>query len=389
MVRSSALSAVAFYTALVSSTWALNQKLHGLNYDLRQAPDWDPNRCKSADAIAADLKILSSITSNVRTYSLSDCDVSSVLKTAKSLSLTVWLGVWVSEDPKVYDAEVKAFKQLMSAGLIDSNVVGINVGSEAVYRKDITAQQAIKYATDFKKVMSDHDLKIPVSITDIVDTFIQYPDMLKVGNIVTINQFPFWEKIDAHKAAAQFNKRIQPLLKMAGDMEVVVSETGWPTAGFAANASVASEENAAIYLNDFYQLAKSKGWKYYYFAAYDTPHKEKQEDDASTVESHFGIFNEKGVMKAAYKNLTFTKNGDISSSNDSATLASSGSLATSNDTDTLSPVNGNADSTRSDRSKTDSKAPTDANAKHSASSQLVTASFALGLSLVSTVFWIL
>ncbi|KAI9909805.1 hypothetical protein PsorP6_010823 [Peronosclerospora sorghi] len=244
---------------LYCPTWALDQKLYGLNYDLRQGSDWDPNRCKSADAIAAELKLVSSITSNVRTYRLSDCDVSSVLTTAKTLALTVWLGVWVSEDPKVYDAEVASFKQLMSACLIDSNVVGLNVGSEAVYRKDITAEQAIKYATDFKQVMSDHNLNIPVSITDIVDTFIQYPDILKVGNIVKINQFPFWEQVDAHTAAAQFDQRIQPLLKMAGEMEVVISETGWPTVGFAANASVASEENAAIYLHDFYQLAQSKG----------------------------------------------------------------------------------------------------------------------------------
>ncbi|POM57832.1 Putative endo-1,3-beta-glucanase, partial [Phytophthora palmivora] len=105
MVRVFALSAAAV-AMMASSTSALDQKLYGLNYDLRQGPDWDPSKCKSADAIAADLKILSTITSNVRTYSLSDCDVSGVLTAAKELSLTVWLGVWVSEDETVYDNEV-------------------------------------------------------------------------------------------------------------------------------------------------------------------------------------------------------------------------------------------------------------------------------------------
>ncbi|KAG1711159.1 hypothetical protein DVH05_013875 [Phytophthora capsici] len=395
MVRVFALSAAA--AMLAASSSALDQKLYGLNYDLRQGPDWDADKCKSADTIAADLKILSAITSNVRTYSLSDCDVTGVLKAAKDLSLTVWLGVWVSEDSKVYDAEVAAFKKLISAGLIDSNVVGINVGSEAVYREDITAEQAIKYATDFKKVMSDNDISVPVSITDIIDTFVQYPDMLKAGDIVTINQFPFWEKIEADKAAAQFNKRIQPLLKMAGDMEVIISETGWPTGGSATNGSVASEENAATYLNDFYELAESKGWKYYYFAGFDTPYKEEQADDATTVESHFGIFDDKGTMKTAYENLKFTKTGDFSASGSSATTTSSGSSSTSVGAGTVAPGGGSSGTTTSsgygDSTNTQSSSSTNkagsssiSNAENG-SSQLVAASFAVVLGVVSTMFW--
>ncbi|KAG3117312.1 hypothetical protein PI124_g3416 [Phytophthora idaei] len=396
MVRVLALSAAAV-AALASSTSALDQKLYGLNYDLRQGPDWDPSKCKSSDTIASDLKILSAITSNVRTYSLSDCDVTGVLKAAKDLSLTVWLGVWVSEDSKVYDAEVKAFKELISAGLIDSNVVGINVGSEAVYREDITAEQAIKYVTDFKKVMSDNDISVPVSITDIIDTFVQYPDMLKAGDIVTINQFPFWEKIEADKAAAQFNKRIQPLLKMAGDMEVIISETGWPTGGSAKNGSVASEENGAIYLNDFYQLAESKGWKYYYFAGFDTPYKEEQADDTTTVESHFGIFDDKGIMKTAYESLKFTKNGDLGTSGSSDTTTSSGSSSTTVGAGTVHPGSGTSSgtpgtSTTSGTSNTQSSSSTDTAGSSSistenGSSQLMATSFAAIVGVVSTMFW--
>ncbi|RLN62647.1 hypothetical protein BBJ29_000993 [Phytophthora kernoviae] len=383
---------------LAASTSALDQKIYGLNYDLRQGPDWDPSKCKSSDTIASDLKILADITSNVRTYSLSDCDVSGVLKAAKELSLTVWLGVWVSEDSKVYDAEVAAFKKLISSNLIDDNVVGINVGSEAVYREDITAEQAIKYVTDFKKVMSENDIKVPISITDIIDTFVQYPDMLKAGDIVTINQFPFWEKIEADKAVAQFNKRIQPLLKLAGDMEVIISETGWPTGGSATNGSVASEENGAIYLNDFYDLATEKGWKYYYFAGFDTPYKEKQADDATTVESHFGIYDDKGNMKPAYESLKFTKSSSTSSTSGSSTTASSGSASTSVGAGTVSPgtSSGTSAGTSAGKSGGDSATTTSSSStassssisnEDSGSSQLVAAGLAACIGVVSTMLW--
>ncbi|KAG7396499.1 glycoside hydrolase 3 protein [Phytophthora boehmeriae] len=392
------LPASAAVAMLAASTSALDQKLYGLNYDLRQGPDWDPSKCKSSDTIAADLKILADITSNVRTYSLSDCDVTGVLTAAKELSLTVWLGVWVSEDEKVYDAEVAAFKKLVSAGLIDSNVVGINVGSEAVYREDITAEQAIKYVTDFKKVMKDNDVSVPISITDIVDTFIQYPDMLKAGDIVTINQFPFWEKIEASKAVAQFNKRIQPLIKLAGDMEVIISETGWPTGGSATNGSVASEENGAIYLNDFYNLATEKKWKYYYFAGFDTPYKEKQADDETTVESHFGIYDEKGVMKPAYDSLVFGKAASTSStSSGSSATTSSGSTSTLVGAGTVSPGAGTSSGTSDGTSGGDSATTTSSSSntassssianQDSGSSQLVAASLAACVGVVSTMLW--
>lgn len=237
------LAAAALPPAAVD---ALDQQLYGINYDLRQGADWDPKRCKTEATIAADLKVLKTISTNLRTYALADCDIAPVLRTAKEIGMTVWVGVWVAADPEVYNAEVKALNALIAANLIDKNVVGFNVGSEAVYRKDITAEKAIEYLTDFKSVLAKNSISTPVSITDIVDVLTAYPDMVKASDVVTANQFPFWEKIDASKAVAQFDKRIQPLLTLANGKEVVISETGWPTGGKNVNASTASPEGAAV-----------------------------------------------------------------------------------------------------------------------------------------------
>lgn len=249
-LRSTALAASLLLATATTSTRALDQKIYGINYDLRQGPDWDPKKCKPATAIAADLKILKTISDNVRTYSLSDCDVAPVLVEAKKIGMTVWIGVWVSEDKSVYEAEVKALKTLLAANLIDSNVVGFNVGSEAVYRKDITPEQSIAYLTDFKSVLAASKITAPVSITDIIDVLTAYPDMIAAGDVVTANQFPFWEKIEPSKAVAQFDSRIKPLVALAGGKEVIISETGWPTAGKSVNASATSPEGAAVRLWD-------------------------------------------------------------------------------------------------------------------------------------------
>ncbi|KAJ0406025.1 hypothetical protein P43SY_010081 [Pythium insidiosum] len=319
---------------LVASAAAQDFKLYGINFDLRQGPDWDPNKCKSASTIASelkilssitkhvrtyaltdcDLKILSSITKHVRTYALTDCDVRPVITNAKSLGLDVWLGVWVSEDEKVFANEVMTLKALIKEGLIDSNIIGFNVGSEAVYRKDISAEQAIKYLSDFKKVLADNNIKVPVAITDIVDVMTQYPDMVTAGDVVTINQFPFWEKMDPAKAAAQFYDRIQPLLTIAaqfydriqplltiaGNREVIITETGWATDGKNENASDATAAASARYLRDFIQLADKQKWKYYYFQGFDSPWKTKLPGHEDSVEGHFGLYTVDGKIKPAF-----------------------------------------------------------------------------------------
>lgn len=61
------------------------------------------------------------------------------------------------------------------------------------------------------------------------------------------------------------------------------------------------------YLNDFYLLSKERGWKYYYFAGFDTPHKAEQAQDPDTVEQFFGIFGTDRVMKTEYANLKIAK----------------------------------------------------------------------------------
>lgn len=70
------------------------------------------------------------------------------------------------------------------------------------------------------------------------------------------------------------------------------------------------------YLNDFYILAKERGWKYYYFSGFDTPYKAEQAQDPETVEEYFGLFGADGVLKTAYADLKFTKMESASSSDD-------------------------------------------------------------------------
>jgi hypothetical protein len=241
-------------------------------------------------------------------------------------------------------------------------------------------------------VLTKNKITAPVSITDIVDVLTAYPDMVAAGDVVTTNQFPFWEKMDASKAVAQFNKRIQPLLTLAGGKEVIISETGWPTAGTNANASVATPEGAGRYLNDFYLLAKEQGWKYYYFSGFDTPYKAEQTQEPETVEVYFGIFGSDGKMKSAYADLKIAKIESTESEASSTTGSSTGTSGTTG-TGSTSPgsVHASASSSAgtsgvSKNNSTKSSTNSKTNSSNAASSQLATASLTACLAIVSAVF---
>jgi hypothetical protein len=57
-------------------------------------------------------------------------------------------------------------------------------------------------------------------------------------------------------------------------------------------------------MNEFVALATKKGWKYYYFAGFDTPYRKELDNQKDSVEAYFGIFNVSGKLNTHYEALT-------------------------------------------------------------------------------------
>lgn len=242
------LAVCCFAVLLARDAEALNVKLKGVNYDFRKGPDYDAERCKAASSISRELRFLRTITPRVRIYALSDCNVRPVLKSAKQLNMTVWMGVWVGNTTKVFERELKMLKTLLQEGAIESGqVVGINVGSEALYRNDSTASELIANMKSVKELLAANNLgSIPVSITDTLGELLKNPSVIQAVDVVSFNAFPFWGKIPIEDAAKNLNDSVAELRQVAGNKPFVITETGWPTDGSSRKASKASSENAAV-----------------------------------------------------------------------------------------------------------------------------------------------
>lgn len=297
-------------TINVQSAAAKEIKLYGLNYSSRKGPDWDPEKCKSRAAIKADLQLLKSLTNRIRIYSLTDCDQGrTILALAKELEMQVWLGMWVGKEPDAFEGELTELKSMIDDNLIvPSDIIAIHVGSEAIYRKDVTAAEAIDNMETVKMILTEAQLSdIPVSIADIGDIYEETPALTAAVDVVSANNFPFWEKKTAEEAAAYLITRSAKVIADAGSKPFYLGETGWSSSGKNENASIASPANQATYFETFYcQVDVKSNWRYFYFTGLDDEWRTQQEGEKDTVEGHFGIFHVNRTMKSWFKNMKFT-----------------------------------------------------------------------------------
>ncbi|CAK4646876.1 hypothetical protein LEN26_015320 [Aphanomyces euteiches] len=307
-------SQIVVLVALLLTTHALNVKLSGVNYNPRKGADWEPwdRKCKSTEEVELDLRAISLITDNIRLYSMNDCNqVELVIPVAKEVGLKVWLGMWIDSYNTSYPAELATLKRLINNGVIDNDVTGLHVGSEAIYRQDVTIAKAIEYFYEVKGTTTAANLTFPITIADVGDVYAGHPELFQVVDVVSANSFPFWENKTIEECITYFYMRMGPIMGMArvNNKKIIISETGWATAGWAYKAGIATPENAALWMNDFHIFAMEFGWTYYYYIAFDTLWRYNVNSNISEpeVENYFGLFDENRMLKPAYANLNIHK----------------------------------------------------------------------------------
>ncbi|GMG17574.1 unnamed protein product [Phytophthora fragariaefolia] len=304
----SAIVASAFLTKQTAQSFCIP----GINYNPRIGPDWatEDQRCKSAASIEADMATLAQVTRSIRLYGLADCEqVSTVVPAAINAGLSVSLGLWVDDVDTVFEEEFAMLQTLIQQNprlFAGGGIVDIHVGSEAIYRKDITVEKNIEYLQRVKALLAAYSLSssVPVTIAEIGDVYLAHPELAQVVDFVQANGFPFWEKIAVEDAVDYFERRMEPLQQQAAALgkKVVIGETGWASGGSSSKASVASPESSARYFHNFYQMAKEQSLQYYYFEGFDEEWKIDAGND--TVEGYFGLFHEDRTLKTEIADLS-------------------------------------------------------------------------------------
>ncbi|KAJ0392569.1 hypothetical protein ATCC90586_010939 [Pythium insidiosum] len=126
-----------------------------------------------------------------------------------------------------FDADFSCLQDLVRVSLVDGNIVGVHVDSEAIYREDVKPNEAIDYFYRVRNLL--------VTLLDHVDHN-------------SVNRFSFWEKKEPAEAR---------------------SITRWATAGENEDTSKTSNMASSKFFRSSYLQARARDLENYYFGSFD------------------------------------------------------------------------------------------------------------------------
>lgn len=291
---------------------------YGLNYNTRKGPDWaaDRERCKSRAEIVRDLQMLSKVTTRIRLLSMVDCHQGELVwqilnDELKDTDMEVWLGLWVGPDPQVFIDEYEALSALVPTILASPNykskLSGVSVGSEAIYREDVTVAEAIANLDATRVLLQASGMgDVTVAVVDIAPVYSNNQDLRIASDTIMTNTFPFWEGLPIEAAIDELETDLGWLVNLPESQgkPFILSEHGWPSGGYLDDVGVASPENQRQYLKDSFCYLKEKGWAYYWFTAIDNDWRQLQ-DPNNSIEGNWGFLTANLQLKQHFEGFAF------------------------------------------------------------------------------------
>lgn len=266
--------------------------------------------CKSASEYKSDFSYLSSYTSKIRVYAVSDCNTLEILgPAAEEAGFTVFFGVWPNDDTH-FEEEQEALRTYLPK-IKKSTVEAITVGSEALYRADLTASELADKINTIRNLLKEIEDSEGNSYEGTAVGFVDSwnvivdggsTDAISAADFVFANAFSYWQGQTQSNASYSFFDDIMQALQVIqsnkGETDITfwVGETGWPTDGTAFEDSVPSVDNAKAFWEDAVCAIRGWGINVIAFEAFDEAWK-PDTSGTSDVEKHWGIWDANNKLK--------------------------------------------------------------------------------------------
>src|SRR6267154_446880 len=297
-----AMRAVVAVLLLVTTVHA---GMWGLLRDKQQAPDFkgilpsvsyapfegtahpDVDNIPNAEKIRADMKKLAGLTRAIRLYS-STGGVELVPPIAAEFGLKVTVGAWIDKNVDRNEREIDAAINLARR---NSNVNGVVVGNETVYRGEQKVEDLIELIKRVKK-----SVNVPVTTGEIWNIWRDNPKLGYSVDFIAAHVLPYWENFTDKQAVDQAVDRFNLLRDTFPGKRIVIAEFGWPSAGYnLLNANPGPFEQASV-LRNFVARAEAIGMDYNIVEAIDQPWKFFE----GGVGPYWGILNASREPKFAW-----------------------------------------------------------------------------------------
>ena len=116
---------------------------YGLDYGV------NTGACPTLESVKRDFRTLSQYTTTIRVYSIKDCNLGQLaIQASQANKMKLYLGIWIDKTDS-FDKEMEALQSLVKTESL-RNVEAIIVGSEVMYRGDVSADQLVDHIKKVK-----------------------------------------------------------------------------------------------------------------------------------------------------------------------------------------------------------------------------------------------
>jgi exo-beta-1,3-glucanase (GH17 family) len=236
----------------------------------------------SPDQISEDLAQLVKVSDCVRTYSIEN-GLDQVPELAAKVGLKVMQGIWLSSNRQKNAVQVATGIRL--AKEFPSTITALVVGNEVLLRGEMSQSDL---AATIRLVKAQ--VQVPVTYADVWEFWLRYREIYDAVDFVTIHILPYWEDFPIRaKHAAGHVESIRRRMEVAfPGKEILIGETGWPSAGRMRDGALPSRTNQARVVSEILDLAKREKFRVNLIEAYDQPWKRQLE---GTMGGYWGLFD--------------------------------------------------------------------------------------------------
>ncbi len=232
--------------------------------------------------IDEDLGRLSRLTDCVRTYS-TEHGLDQVPEIAKRHGLKVMQGLWLSG--QAAKDRLRVEETIALARKFPDVIRSVVVGNEVLLRGEMTGEAL---AATIRGVKTQ--VPVPVTYADVWEFWLRHPEVQAAVDFVTIHILPYWEDfpISARDAAAHVDAIRAQVVARFPDKEILIGETGWPSAGRMREGALPSPANQARVIHEVLAAARRGNYRVNVIEAFDQPWKRALE---GTVGGHWGFLD--------------------------------------------------------------------------------------------------
>lgn len=226
-----------------------------------------------------DLELVARHTHSIRTYSVQGA-LGDIPALAEAFGLRVSLGIWLGPDLASNEAEIARAIRIANES---PSVVRVIVGNEALFRREVTAEQLIAYLDRVRAAV-----KVPVTTAEQWHVYREYPELAQHVDLIAAHVLPYWEATPVADAVDFVLERARELKAAFPRKPLLLAEVGWPSNGRMRGSAEATPADQAIYLRRLTNALNGEGYSYFVIEAFDQPWKVSAE---GSVGAYWGVYN--------------------------------------------------------------------------------------------------